>query len=645
MDLRFGLRILTGSVATGLGFFMSGHRLGLGLDEARHGFSRLNDFPSGGGEAKFPFSKLIDDLECFSVASPEKMLTGRGVIFPARLGGLQQVGLRAVYQFSHLGKRNRKAIERRAGKNDLFSLQQKFLGVQSGAVAQLEEPTRHGAGRGLEHHRHRLATVGVFFQPKQNGADGDGLVDCVDSECVGLQLCAAELCSNGIDDDLDGDFDCEDSECDFDPACSATGEICDNQLDEDGDGDIDVLSSAWDDNQITWYENRPTPDIGSVEQEFVHPPEGGHVLTLVPGEIFTGADIANRALPGEISGTKFEDLNSDGVHDDGEPGLPGWTIYFDQDGDAVYDPGEPARVTDSQGYYEFIDLLPLVEYRVREVPQDGWLQTLPTSNSYLLAMGAGQSFTNTNFGNVLIPGEIHGTKYRDDDGDGVRDADEPGLADWTIYLDTNQNGIFNGGEPTTTTDADGRYAFTDLEAVTTYHVGEVQQLGYLQTSPVPTTGDTNVGVDPFATDSLLQTAWDITDVTDGNFFVTGLDGVGSGFNSQALFRVSADGSSVSIQTPANQPRGITADEEYLYWLDTALSGSGMGVFRRPLEGGAREQIVDGPASVPVITSARDIQFTTVDGVPTLVVSDDTAGRLFTVTLGGVDAVVQHFADR
>ena len=89
--------------------------------------------------------------------------------------------------------------------------------------------------------------------------------------------------------------------------------------------------------------------------------------------------------------------------------------------------------------------------------------------------------------------------------------------------------------------------------------------------------------------------------------VTGLDGIGSGFNAQAIFHVSADGSNVDIQTPANQPRGVTGDENYLYYVDTALSGSGMGIYRRPLEGGAREQILDGQAASPPITSARAVR--------------------------------------
>ena len=40
-------------------------------------------------------------------------------------------------------------------------------------------------------------------------------------------------------------------------------------------------------------------------------------------------------------------------------------------------------------------------------------------------------------------GTIAGTKYHDLDGDGFRDAGEPGLAGWTIYIDANENGVFD----------------------------------------------------------------------------------------------------------------------------------------------------------------------------------------------------------
>ncbi len=44
-----------------------------------------------------------------------------------------------------------------------------------------------------------------------------------------------------------------------------------------------------------------------------------------------------------IRGTKWNDLNGNGVRDAGEPGLAGWTIYVDANDDGTLDPGEPCR--------------------------------------------------------------------------------------------------------------------------------------------------------------------------------------------------------------------------------------------------------------------------------------------------------------
>ena len=52
--------------------------------------------------------------------------------------------------------------------------------------------------------------------------DGDGRVDCADTDCVGAAGCTAggpEICTNGRDDDGDGQADCADTGCAANPAC------------------------------------------------------------------------------------------------------------------------------------------------------------------------------------------------------------------------------------------------------------------------------------------------------------------------------------------------------------------------------------------------------------------------------------------
>ena len=79
-------------------------------------------------------------------------------------------------------------------------------------------------------------------------------------------------------------------------------------------------------------------------------------------------------------------------------------------------------------------------------------------------------------------GGIHGTKWDDADQDGVADATERKLEGWTIFIDQNQNGQREAGEPFTLTDANGEYALNNL-ATGSYAVMEVQQPGWIRSSP------------------------------------------------------------------------------------------------------------------------------------------------------------------
>src|SRR5262249_15172805 len=76
-------------------------------------------------------------------------------------------------------------------------------------------------------------------------------------------------------------------------------------------------------------------------------------------------------------------------------------------------------------------------------------------------------------------GAIQGKKFNDLNGNGAPhpETGEGGLSGWTIFLDTNNNGVLNGSEPRTTTDSSGNYFFFNLP-VGTYHVREVQQAGW-----------------------------------------------------------------------------------------------------------------------------------------------------------------------
>ena len=86
-------------------------------------------------------------------------------------------------------------------------------------------------------------------------------------------------------------------------------------------------------------------------------------------------------------------------------------------------------------------------------------------------------------GTVRLSG-LTGRVFHDYDGDGVFGADDEALAGWTVYLDTNANGVYDAGtDVTRTTGADGRYLFAAL-AAGTYSVGMAPPDGWNRSLPV-----------------------------------------------------------------------------------------------------------------------------------------------------------------
>jgi hypothetical protein len=92
-----------------------------------------------------------------------------------------------------------------------------------------------------------------------------------------------------------------------------------------------------------------------------------------------------------------------------------------------------------------------------------------------------------------VAGTITGAAFLDVTGNGLTSDDTP-LPGMQVYIDTNNNGSLNSGEPVTTTLANGTYAFTGL-AAGTYTIREVVPTGYVRTAPVLSDHDTvTVGI-------------------------------------------------------------------------------------------------------------------------------------------------------
>ena len=133
--------------------------------------------------------------------------------------------------------------------------------------------------------------------------------------------------------------------------------------------------------------------------------------------------------PGSIHGLKWHDANGNGRRDGGEPGLAGWTILL-RGKDTL-----SQTTTGPDGRYWFMGLDP-GEYQLREAPKDDWVQTFPMNNAgHSVFLEQGETIEGVDFGNWdPLPAEIHGLKFDDRNGNGRKDAGEPGLSGWTIVL-------------------------------------------------------------------------------------------------------------------------------------------------------------------------------------------------------------------
>ncbi|MCP4542822.1 MAG: hypothetical protein GY832_37345 [Chloroflexi bacterium] len=184
---------------------------------------------------------------------------------------------------------------------------------------------------------------------------------------------------------------------------------------------------------------------------------------------------------GTITAHKFNDLNGDGS-DSGEPGLNDWEMTLhkeygcsDRDG-YILDSG----LTDSNGDKSFTDLPP-GKYSVRETSKPDWVPTTPICQDVDLAAN---ELEIVNFGNWQPPsGDITVHKFNDLNGDGLLDADEPGLSDWEMTLYWGPDCPEDVDKWPISTDSSGNASFLGL-AQGDYSVKETPQAGWQQTTPI-----------------------------------------------------------------------------------------------------------------------------------------------------------------
>lgn len=182
---------------------------------------------------------------------------------------------------------------------------------------------------------------------------------------------------------------------------------------------------------------------------------------------------------GSITGLVYNDNNRNARQDGGEGGLAPWQVYVDSNNNGVRDAGEPGATTDSAGRYSIG--VGAGTYNLRLVYPAGWIASTSSEAVKTVTVSLGATAA-ANFGAVFPQVGATGFKWLDVNGDGVRDANEPGLAGVYIFLDLDGDARPDIGEPATITKADGSYTLTPPQAGT-YQIREVVESGYVQTFP------------------------------------------------------------------------------------------------------------------------------------------------------------------
>lgn len=171
---------------------------------------------------------------------------------------------------------------------------------------------------------------------------------------------------------------------------------------------------------------------------------------------------------GEIGDFVFWDLDADGVHDGGEPGLANVRVTLSN--------GAETR-TDGTGFYLFRSLADgsyTITIDTTTLPFSSFTQTKDPDGTFNNASTvtinnnngnpADDGYLDRDFGYDSTLNVITGAIFQDNNGDGDQDAGENFLSGLTVTLlrDADSNGSYETTHATTATNSSGFYAFNSL---------------------------------------------------------------------------------------------------------------------------------------------------------------------------------------
>jgi fimbrial isopeptide formation D2 family protein/uncharacterized repeat protein (TIGR01451 family) len=211
-------------------------------------------------------------------------------------------------------------------------------------------------------------------------------------------------------------------------------------------------------------------------------------ITVPPSGVTGTGNNFGELKPASLAGYVYVDANNDGTFQSTETPIPGVTVKLtgtDDLGNTV----NLTATTDSTGLYDFANLRPssAAGYTITETQPAGYLDGkdtigTPGGNATVndtfsgVVLNSGVNGVNNNFGE-LTPSTLSGTVYVDSNDNGKQDAGEPGIAGVTVTL-TGTDDLGHAVNVVVQTDANGNYSFPNVRPGT-YTITETQPAGYL----------------------------------------------------------------------------------------------------------------------------------------------------------------------
>ncbi|HIN53403.1 MAG TPA: hypothetical protein EYM79_03755, partial [Planctomycetes bacterium] len=216
---------------------------------------------------------------------------------------------------------------------------------------------------------------------------------------------------------------------------------------------------------------------------------GGPLTTTVP--IDSSYELPT--TPAHITGTAFIDADGDGVRQVTESPLADTLVYMDLNDNGTHERLEPWQSTDAEGLYSF-ELYLGGPFSIKALPRVNFRQTLPdpiqvengpiNDGGHDVYVVTGKSTAEIDFG--FVPSDqtlgIFGTKFADENANGVQDPGEVGIAGVYIYVDLDNDSRIDIGEPAAITDEDGNYGI-DYNEAGSVTIREVLDPGFVLTAP------------------------------------------------------------------------------------------------------------------------------------------------------------------